>query len=402
MPERRPEVADVFREHGAEFLENSGDSISAEQRRVLRDLARCRTAALGGHRHRCDRCGYEDISYNSCRNRHCPKCQASTRAEWLEKEASNLLDVPYFHVVFTLPAEVGPLALQNRREIYGALFRAASDTLSTLARDPKHLGAEPGFLMVLHTWGQNLLHHPHVHCVVPGGGISPDGSRWIPCRARFFLPVRVLSRLFRGKFIAILEGLYKSGKFSFFGQLTALRERPAWDAFLSPLRKAEWVVYSKPPFGGARQVLKYLARYTHRVAISNRRILSLSGGKVRFQWKDYANGSKHRTMELSAGEFIRRFLLHVIPRGFVRVRHYGFLANRLRMKKLEIARALLGQPSAEAGPASLDGQSVVGVSLEKVVDPFLCPRCKQGRLVIVGDIQAVANGSAAMEIFDTS
>jgi predicted Zn-ribbon and HTH transcriptional regulator len=401
MARRRPEVADVFREHGAEFLENSGDSISVEQRRVLRDLARCRTAALGGHRQRCDRCGYEDFSYNSCRNRHCPKCQASTRAEWLEKEAANLLDVPYFHVVFTLPAEVGPLALQNRREIYGALFRAASDTLSTIARDPKHLGAEPGFLMVLHTWGQNLLLHPHVHCVVPGGGISPDGSRWIPCRAGFFLPVRVLSRLFRGKFLALLEGLYKNGKLSFFGQLAPLRDRSAWEAFLAPLRKAEWVVYSKPPFGGARQVLKYLARYTHRVAISNRRILSLSGGKVRFRWKDYAHGSKQRTMELAAGEFIRRFLLHVIPPGFVRIRHYGFLANRLRVKKLEIARALLGHPAAEAGPASPDG-SGDALPLGKVVDPFLCPRCKQGRLVIVGDIRPVVNGSAGMEVSDTS
>jgi hypothetical protein len=401
MARRRPEVADVFREHGAEFLENSGHSISVEQRRVLRDLARCRTAALGGHRQRCDHCGHEDISYNSCRNRHCPKCQASTRAEWLEKEAANLLDVPYFHIVFTLPAEVGPLALQNRREIYGALFRAASDTLSTIARDPKHLGAEPGFLMVLHTWGQNLLHHPHVHCVVPGGGISPDGSRWIPCRADFFLPVRVLSRLFRGKFLALLEGLYGKGKLSFFGQLAALQDRSAWEAFLAPLRKAEWVVFSKPPFGGARQVLKYLARYTHRVAISNRRILSLSGGKVRFRWKDYAHGSKQRTMELSAGEFIRRFLLHVIPRGFMRIRHYGFLANRLRVKKLDLARDLLGQPYADSGSVPVEG-SGDPVGLEKVADPFLCPRCKQGRLVIVGDIQPVMNGSFGMEILDTS
>ncbi|HTX71863.1 MAG TPA: IS91 family transposase [Rectinemataceae bacterium] len=401
MADRRPEVADVFREHGAGFLKNSGHSISVEQRRVLRDIARCRTAALGGHRQRCEHCGYEDISYNSCRNRHCPKCQASTRAEWLEKEAANLLDVPYFHVVFTLPAEVGPLALQNRREVYGALFRAASDTLSTIARDPKHLGAEPGFLMVLHTWGQNLLLHPHVHCVVPGGGISPDGSRWISSQAGFFLPVRVLSRLFRGKFIALLDGLYKKGKLSFFGQLDHLRDRPAWEAFLAPLRKAEWVVYSKPPFGGPKQVLKYLARYTHRVAISNRRILSLHAGKVRFRWKDYAHGSKQRTMELSAGEFIRRFLLHVIPQGFVRVRHYGFLANRSRRKMLEQARALLGQPSADAESASVVG-SCDRVGLEKAADPFLCPRCKQGQLVIVGDIQPVVMVSAGMEVFDTS
>jgi predicted Zn-ribbon and HTH transcriptional regulator len=400
MERLRPEVADVFREHGAEFLEKSGDSLSHQQVRVLQDIARCRTAALGGHRQRCDHCGYEDISYNSCRNRHCPKCQASTRAEWLEKEAANLLDVPYFHVVFTLPAELGPLALQNRREIYGALFRAASDTLSTIARDPKHLGAEIGFLMVLHTWGQNLLHHPHVHCVVPGGGISPDGSRWIPCRARFFLPVRVLSRLVRGKLLALLDGLHEKGKLSLVGQMAPLRDRSAWEAFLGPLRKMEWVVYSKPPFGGARQVLKYLARYTHRVAISNRRILSISGGKVRFLWKDYAHGSKQRTMELSAGEFIRRFLLHVIPRGFVRIRHFGFLANRFRTSKLQLARNLLGQRTEDPGSAPLD-RSGDGVGVEKVVDVFLCPRCKQGRLVIVADIPAI-DGPSMLEIFDSS
>ena len=255
--------------------------------------------------------------------------------------------------------------------------------------------------MVLHTWGQSLLHHPHVHCVVPGGGLSPDGCRWIPCRAGFFLPVRVLSRLFRGKFIALLDGLYQKGKLSFFGQLAALRERPAWDAFLAPLRKAEWVVYSKPPFGGARQVLKYLARYTHRVAISNRRILSLSGGKVRFRWKDYAHGSKKRTMELSAGEFIRRFLLHVIPCGFVRIRHYGFLANRFRAAKLDLARNLLGQRPAETGSLPVEG-SRDPVELEKVADPFICPRCKQGRLVIVGDIKPERNLPDFMETCDTT
>jgi predicted Zn-ribbon and HTH transcriptional regulator len=401
MAGRRPEVADVFREHGAEFLRHSGDSLSAQQRRVLQDLARCRTAALGGHRQRCDHCGYEDISYNSCRNRHCPKCQASTRAEWLEKEAANLLDVPYFHLVFTLPAEIGPLALQNRREIYGALFSAASDTLSTIARDPKHLGAEIGFLMVLHTWGQNLLHHPHVHCVVPGGGLSPDRSRWIPCRAGFFLPVRVLSRLFRGKFIALLQLLYDKRKLSFFGQLASLRGGPQWEAFLAQLRAREWVVYSKPPFGGARQVLKYLARYTHRVAISNRRILSISEGQVRFRWKDYAHRSKQRTMQLSAAEFIRRFLLHVIPRGFVRIRHYGFLANRFRTKKLELARNLLGQHPVEAACASVP-QSGDPTDAGHVANALLCPRCKQGHLVIVAEIAPVAKTPSLVEVFDTS
>jgi len=386
MAGRRPELADVFREHGTEFLDTSGYPVPLEQRRVMRDIIRCRTAALGGHRQRCDHCGYEDISYNSCRNRHCPKCQASSRAEWLEKEAENLIDVPYFHVVFTLPEAVGPLALQNQREVYGALFSAASDTLSTIARDPKHLGGELGYLMVLHTWGQTLLHHPHLHCVVAGGGVSPDGSRWIPCRDGFFLPVRVLSRLFRGKFIALLKKSYEKGNLKFFGDLSALEDRQCWNLFLTSLWEREWVVYSKPPFGGAKQVLKYLARYTHRVAISNSRILSISNGKIRFLWKDYAHGSKQKVMELSSSEFIRRFLLHVLPPGFVRIRHYGFLANRLRKKALEQVRALIGQSSSDTAEPliPLAGDSSV---IEKVDDPCLCPRCKKGHMVFVGEIR---------------
>ena len=383
MEGRRPEVADVFRSYGPEFLQTHGSSLTWDQKKVLRDLARCRTAALGGHKLRCGRCGHEEFSYNSCRNRHCPKCQASLRAEWLEKEAQNLLDVQYFHVVFTLPEEIGPLALQNQREVYGALFHAASETLSTIARDPKHLGAETGFLMVLHTWGQTLHYHPHVHCVVAGGGLSPDGSRWVPCREGFFLPVRVLSRLFRGKFLALLADLRSKGKLSLRGSLAPLQPPPAWDSFLESLRNTEWVVYSKPPFGGAKQVLKYLARYTHRVAISNQRILSIADGKVSFRWKDYAHGSKQRVMELEASEFIRRFLLHVVPRAFVRIRHFGFLANRSRRAKLELVRKLIPPSQAPEPPPGTPSQGGSFDSKEKDGDLIRCPRCKNGQLVIV-------------------
>lgn len=401
MSEPRPEVADLLRTYGPRFLETQGRTLSGDQKRVLRDLSRCRTAALGGHKRRCDHCGHEEISYNSCRNRHCPKCQASSRAQWLEKEAQHILDVPYFHVVFTLPEELGPIALQNKRQLYGALFRAASQTLSTIARDPNHLGAEIGFLTVLHTWGQNLHHHPHLHCVVPGGGLSPDGSRWIPCRNGFFLPVRVLSRLFRKKFLALIEEIYAQGKLTLCGRLLHLRDRPAWEATMAPLRKREWVVYSKPPFGGARQVLKYLARYTHRVAISNQRILSIADGHVRFRWKDYAHGHKQRVMTLEAGEFIRRFLLHVIPRGFVRVRHYGFLANRLRKAKLELAHRLLRQspiqePSQSPSlPGDLDSKS------GDDGDP-LCPRCKKGRLAFLAEVPPSSQPAPQLQIHDTS
>jgi hypothetical protein len=384
MPERRPEVADVFRKYGPQFLENHGNSLSGDQKKVLRDLSRCRTAALGGHKRYYD-CGHEEISYNSCRNRHCPKCQASSRAQWLEDEAKHILDVPYFHVVFTLPEALGPLALQNKRAIYGALFRAAAETLSTIARDPKHLGAEIGFLMVLHTWGQNLHHHPHVHCVVPGGGLSPDSSRWIPCTPGFFLPVRVLSRLFRGKFLARLEALRSTGTLTLCGRLASLETPLAWQALIAALRKSEWVVYSKPPFGGAQQVLKYLARYTHRVAISNQRILSIADGKVRFRWKDYAHGSKQRVMELEAGEFIRRFLLHVIPRGFVRIRHFGFLANRGRKEKLALARKLVAQQSGASPPSSSAPLDPLAMN-QGDGEAALCPKCKHGRLVRVENI----------------
>lgn len=323
MPASRPELADVFREHGGEYLK--AYHASPEQYRVLRSIVRCRTEALGGHKNVYS-CGHDEIAYNSCDNRHCPKCQGPARRKWLDAQAGDLLPLQYFHVVFTLPSALAPVALQNRRELYAELFRAAADALLLIGRDPKHLGAELGFLAVLHTWGQNLHHHPHLHCVVPGGGISPDGSQWISCPKRFFLPVRVLSRLFRRRFLELLREARAQGRLAFHGNLVHLANPESWELFLRSLCKKDWVVYSKPPFGGPRQVLKYLARYTHRVAISNDRILSLQHGKVTFRWKDYADGNRQKTMSLPAVEFIRRFLQHVLPSGFMKVRYYGFLS----------------------------------------------------------------------------
>jgi hypothetical protein len=321
----RPEVAEVFRRYQDDYA--AIHRPSQEQRRVLRDLVACRTAALGGHLRRCDACGHEEISYNSCRNRHCPKCQAQKQAQWLEAQCANLLEVPYFHIVFTLPEDLGPLALQNKKLLYGLLFRCASEALLAIARDEKHLGARIGFTAVLHTWGQTLLHHPHLHCLVPAGGLSPDRGRWIRAREGFFLPVRVLSRLFRGKYLACLRKAYESGELVFAGALQELAAPQAWRAFLKKLQRVEWVVYAKPPFGSPEQVLKYLARYTHRVAISNRRLLSIEGGHVAFRYKDYRRAHSDRVMRLTAVEFMRRFLLHVLPKRFVRIRHYGLLAN---------------------------------------------------------------------------
>ena len=342
------EVADVIRLHGDAFQAKYGGSLTAEQRRVLRDLADCRTAALGGHVERCLDCGQDRIAYNSCRNRHCPKCQALSRARWLERETKFLLPVEYHHVVFTLPQEVAELALANPKVMYGALFQAASATLRDVAANPKRLGAQVGILMVLHTWGQNLHHHPHVHCVVTGGGpscnersdidVSPE---WRSCRPGFFLPVRVLSRVFRGKYLALLRKAFAKGKLAYPGRLAHLADADAFGSWLTYLCHKEWVVYAKPPFGGPEQVLKYLARYTHRVAISNARILNVSDKGVSFGYKDYADGHRSKTMTLSGEEFLRRFVRHVLPRGFVKVRHYGFLANRHRAEKLKLCRLLL-------------------------------------------------------------
>ncbi len=375
MPGHRLELADVFRTHQRDFLDRWNSVLSSDQRRALRNLRDCRTAALGGHLQQCDRCGHRVILYNSCRNRHCPKCQASARAKWLAQRQAELLPVPYFHVVFTLPQELAHLALQNPKQIYNLLFRAASESLLTIAADPQHLGASIGFLAVLHTWGQNLHLHPHLHCVVPGGGISPDGSRWITCRENFFLPVRVLSRLFRNKFLKALRSAFRRGELRFAGDLRYLAAPPAFQSLCQKLAPREWVVYAKPPFGGPERVLKYLARYTHRVAISNHRLRSIENGNVSFAWKDYAHGNQTKDMTLDAVEFIRRFLLHVLPSGFVRIRQFGLLANRVRKQKLDQCRALLAAPQ----PLT-DWQDSPEV---KPDGPQRCPVCALGRLIVI-------------------
>jgi len=376
MSEHRLEVADVFRTYEKDFFAQWGQVLSPQQRKAFQAIRDCRTAALGGHVEQCDECGHRVISYNSCRDRHCPKCQATSRAKWLAAREAELLPVPYFHVVFTLPQKIGGLALQNAREIYRILFRAVSETLLTIAADPRRLGAAIGFLAVLHTWGQNLHLHPHLHCVVPGGGIGA-GARWVGCRKSFFLPVRVLSRLFRKKFLIYLRKAFRKGKLRFHGEMAALTNPATFEALCRQAGSIEWVVYAKPPFGGPRQVLKYLARYTHRVAISNRRLLSLQDGKVTFQWKDYASGNKTKTMTLDAVEFIRRFLLHILPAGFVRIRQYGFLANRTRRVKLALCRALIVAPPAPAGSALIIDRDRCNDQRDRT----LCPRCNTGHMI---------------------
>jgi hypothetical protein len=366
-------VAHVIRTHGKQFVEQYGHLLDSDARRVLHAIENCRTAVLGGHVEGCDQCGHLVISYNSCRNRHCPKCQGAARERWLTERTAELLPVPYFHVVFTLPQQLAPLALQNKRVVYGILFQAVSETMLEVAADPRHLGAEIGFLSVLHTWGQSLQHHPHVHSVVPGGGLSPDHSRWVGSSDRFFLPVKVLSRVFRGKFLALLKKAFRKGRLQLHGQLTKLRRKSDWNGFLNQAYGCEWVVYTKPPFAGPEQVLRYLANYTHRVAISNHRILSLENGEVTFRWKDYRHGSKKRKMTLPACEFLRRFFQHVLPKGFVRIRQFGFLANCKRRSNLETCHRLL--------PVS----AVVGALTESVpdVEAALCPVCHLGHMRIV-------------------
>ena len=347
-------------------------------------IEHCRTAALGGHVERCGDCGHQRIAYNSCRNRNCPKCQGLARAQWLADRQAELLDVPYFHVVFTVPEAVATIAFQNQTAVYDILFRAASETLGTIAADPKHLGAEIGFLAVLHTWGQNLLHHPHLHCLVPGGGIAPDGRRWVSCRPGFFLPVRVLSRMFHGLFLHYLEKAFANGELNFFSAHRHLHEPAAFRRHLAPVRDTEWVVYAKRPFAGPAQVLDYVGRYTHRVAISNNRLVSMDEGKVHFRWKDYRNGNKQKTMSLQAGEFIRRFMIHVLPDGFHRIRYYGFLGNCHRARKLELCRELLRMaPAAPAEPPAdyRDRyEALTGSALHQ------CPHCRTGMMVVIGCI----------------
>jgi hypothetical protein len=385
MERPKLEVADILRRYGDAYRAGHEDSLSSTQRRVMRAITACRTAALGGHLEACDACGHQRISYNSCRNRHCPKCQSLARAQWIEDRKSELLDCPYFHVVFTLPEEIAPIAYQNKAVVYNLLFAATAETLRTIAADPRHLGAEIGFFAVLHTWGQNLMHHPHLHCVVPGGGLSPDGERWVACRPGFFLPVRVVSRFFRRRFLELLGQAFEGGELEFFSALEALRERKAFYRYLEPLREKEWVVYAKAPFAGPEQVLDYVGRYTHRVAISNNRLLNIEDGHVTFQWKDYRDGDAHKTMTLTAEEFIRRFLLHVLPPGFHRIRYYGLLGNHHGQEKLKQCRQLLEMPSiaaTETGPQPTANyrdryETLTGVSLH------VCPACHRGRMLSV-------------------
>jgi Putative transposase/Transposase zinc-binding domain len=375
------EVADVFRRFGPAWRAANGAHLSLAQRRVMRAVELCRTAELGGHVERCADCAHTRVAYNSCRNRHCPKCQWSAAQAWLEAREAELLPVPYFHVVFTLPAALGALAYQNKARVYGLLLKAAAETLTTIAADPKHLGARIGVIAVLHSWGQTLDHHPHVHCIVPAGDISLDGSRWVSCRPGFFLPVRVLSRLFRRLFLGGLAEAHGKGEIEAFGELAGLREPGAFRAHLAAQRRRDWVVYAKPPFAGPGQVLAYLARYTHRTAISNSRLVALDDGHVSFRWKDYrANGrTKPKVMRLPAGEFMRRFLLHVLPDGFHRIRHYGLFANGHRAAMLARCRALLDVPPA---PAEADGGEDREKQRYSRASVPACPCCGGPMLII--------------------
>ena len=362
------EVADLIRAAGTTFYQRSRKWFTWLHLKILTAIVCCRTSALGGHIDECSRCGHRAISFNSCRNRHCPKCQSNARDRWLDARRRELLPVPYAHVVFTLPGQLAPLALQNKSEIYGLLFRASAETLLIVARDERHLGADIGFFSVLHTWNQKLLHHPHVHCVVPAGGLSPDHTRWIAARSGFFLPVRALSRVFRGKFVAGLRELHAAGKLGFHGGLTGLAAPAAFAAMLRGLFRSDWVVYAKRPFGGAEHALRYLGCYTHRVAISNHRLVALEDGEVVFRWRDSAHHNKKRLMKLALDEFLRRFFLHVLPRGFVRIRHFGFLAHRRRAKLLPLCFALLA--------ATAPSQPVTGTPEPDIARPlWTCPQC---------------------------
>ena len=375
------EVADIFRTSGPAYRAREVGHLSLGQLRAMSAIEACRTAALGGHVMRCEDCAHIDIAYNSCRNRHCPKCQSAAAYDWLQARRAELLPVPYYHVVFTLPAQIADIAYTNKSVIYGALFKAASEPLLRIAADPKHLGARIGVTMVLHSWGSALTHHPHVHCIVPGGGISPDGLRWMSCKPRFFLCVKVLSRLFRRLMCERLAAAHAKGALQFFGANTTLRDGDAFRKFLKPLRRMDWFVYAKRPFAGPDQVLSYLARYTHRVAIANSRLVAFDGERVRFKYKDYRREGQARygVMTIGAHEFIRRFLLHVLPDGFHRIRHYGLFANTARAENAAKARALLGD-AAQAAPAQ-DTASANTASAEPAT-PTPCPCCG-GPMILV-------------------
>ncbi len=375
----RHEVAEIFHEYLSSLPAGVDVPWSWEQRAVADRILACRTARLGGHVDACDECGYQQISYNSCRNRHCPKCQGSAQAGWLEARQADVLPVPYAHVVFTLPQTLAPLALQNPKVVYDLLLGTAARTLQEIASNPRHLGARLGFFAILHTWGQTLVHHPHVHCVVPAGGLAEDGCTWKPCRPGFFLPVRVLSRLFRGKFLAGLTQAFRNGRLELHGRLVPYQRPAAFNRLLHQARGAEWVVYAKPPFDGPEHVLNYLARYTHRVAISNHRLQHVDDQAVTFRYKDY-RGHRARSLTLPLGEFSRRFLLHVLPKGFVRIRYYGFLANGTRARLLSRCRDALGHPETIAGPDTQhadDGERSLGLLPRGL---HRCPHCKKGVL----------------------
>ena len=352
-----------------------------QQLRVMRAIELCRTSVLGGHAEKCSQCPYTRNSYNSCRNRHCPKCQGADRMQWLQRRQAELLPVEYFHVVFTLPEPIARLAFYNQQTVYGILFRTAAETLMAIARNPHHLGADIGFFGILHTWGQNLLHHPHVHFVVPGGGIAPN-RQWIRCRPGFFLPVRVLSRLFRRLFLETLEKAFQRNQLRFFGELQALKDQLGFQAYLDPVRKSEWVVYAKKPFGGPLTAIQYLSRYTHRVALSNDRILSLANGRVTFQWKDYRRKDRHksRTMTLDVEEFIRRFLIHTLPPGFQRIRYFGLMANRHRIPNLALCRELIAGHTSQLLPSTTQCRTVWR-ALTLSHPPLRCPHCRTGFLI---------------------
>jgi hypothetical protein len=380
---RRPrlEVADIFHRHGAEWRQANAGHVSLDQLKVMSAIEQCRSAALGGHVERCEECGHNRIAYNSCRNRHCPKCQGAAARDWLAAREADLLPVGYFHLVFTLPAEIAPIAYQNKGVVYDLLFRAAAETLLTIAADPRHLGARIGATAVLHTWGSAMIHHPHIHMIVPGGGISLDGTRWISCRPGFLLPVRVLSRLFRRLFLAGLADAHAAGRLAFFGDLDGLRDRRAFAAHLAPLRQKNWFVYAKPPFAGPEAVLAYLARYTHRVAIANSRLVRLDESGVTFRYKDYRRDgqARYRTMTLAAHEFIRRFLLHVLPRGFHRIRHYGLLASAGCKANIARARELIAAPIPEGAPAAAQDTADPGAVPDHRPP---CP-CRGGHMMII-------------------
>jgi len=373
------EVADIFRQFGPAYRQSH--HLPLRHLRAMNAIERCRTAALGGHVDQCDSCGYLKISYNSCRNRHCPKCQSLVKEKWLAARKRDFLPVEYFHIVFTIPDSINPLALRNQRVVYCLLFKAASEALLALSKDPKHLGAEIGFLSILHTWGQNLMDHPHLHCLVPGGGLSLKGKRWISSRGGFFIPVKVLSRLFRGKFLFYLKEAYRGGKLKFVGEIRSLGDTRKFQMMVDELYRQGWVIYCQPPFRSAQYVIEYLGRYTHRVAISNNRMVKVEQEKITFRWRDYGDGNKNKQMTLEAFEFIRRFLLHILPNNFVKIRHYGLLSNRNRKTKLRRCQKILGNTSNQ------EQQSTESESWERLlfeltgIYPRLCPCCKKGQMV---------------------